>query len=143
MLAANDAYGVGEIGIDFRTAVLQRVPKDKQIDFFERQLGLGIEMNRPITIHCVMAYGELLKTFKQLSKTIKVASPPLILHSYGGSKDMVKSLLKLSNLDIYFSLSLMGSWRLGEAIPLDRLLCETDALARTTSPCWRRQAYPS
>lgn len=86
-------------------------------------------MNRPITIHCVRAHGEMLKILKKINKSFKGGESSLIMHSYGGSIEITKSLLKLSNLSIYFSLSLRRSTGLCQVIPDDRLLCETD------SPC--------
>ena len=48
---------MGEIGIDFRTVVLDRITKQQQFDYFQKQFELGVELDRPITIHCVRAYG--------------------------------------------------------------------------------------
>ena len=111
---------------------------------------LAIEIDRPVTIHCVRAYGELFKIIKAMNRDIinkditnkdimnkdiskqdvvndGNGNPHLIMHSYGGSKEMTKSLMKLKNLNIFFSLSLRGSADLCSVIPVDRILCETDA----------------
>lgn len=54
--------------------------------YFKEQLDLAVRLQRPATIHCVRAYGEMLKIFKQLNKSIKsIHMPHLIMHSYGGS----------------------------------------------------------
>jgi Tat protein secretion system quality control protein TatD with DNase activity len=49
------------------------------------------------------------------------------MHSYGGSKEITTALLKLSTLNIYFSLCLNRSEDLCSVIPLNRLILETDA----------------
>jgi Tat protein secretion system quality control protein TatD with DNase activity len=49
------------------------------------------------------------------------------MHSYGGSKEITASLLKLNTLNIYFSLCLNRTQDLCTVIPLQKLLLETDA----------------
>jgi Tat protein secretion system quality control protein TatD with DNase activity len=85
---------------------------------------MALRLNRTVTVHCVRAYGDILKHFKQYNKMIesqvkneakeegvgyKYKGTPIIMHSYGGSKEITKSLLKLTNLNVYFSLSLKRS----------------------------------
>jgi Tat protein secretion system quality control protein TatD with DNase activity len=72
----------------------------------------------------VRAYGDILKQFKHYHKHIEVIKTkgsdpaekkwvykdtPIVMHSYGGSKEITRSLLKLNSLNLYFSLSLKRS----------------------------------
>ena len=65
------------------------------------QFDLAMKFNRTVTIHCVRAYGEMLKFFKKYHKSIEESKKnkaekenkeqsyqgtPIIMHSYGGSK---------------------------------------------------------
>jgi Tat protein secretion system quality control protein TatD with DNase activity len=68
----------------------------------------------------------MLKYFKKVSKAHAVL-PNVVMHSYGGSKEITQSLLKINNLPIYFSLSLKRSEELCKTIPIERLLLETDS----------------
>ena len=52
---------------------------------------------------------------------------PIVMHAYNGSKETTKALLKLKQLNIYFSLGLRAAHELASVIPLDRLVLETDA----------------
>lgn len=91
---------------------------------------MALKLNRVVTVHCVRAFGDLLKHFKHYNKEIeaktkkeiaegwKYESTPIIMHSYGGSKDVTKSLLKLTNLNIFFSLSLKRSEDICTVIPI-------------------------
>lgn len=47
----------------------------------------------------------MLKYFKKVAK-LGSKLPHVIMHSYGGSKEITQALLKLDTLPIYFSLSL-------------------------------------
>lgn len=116
--------GVGEIGLD-----RLREPCDRPVQeqAFLVQLRLATKHHRPAMIHCVRAWGwmvDLLRAEKELP-------PGFLLHSYGGSADLVKPLAKLGG---YFSFSgkvLSGNFERARiairAVPRDRLLVETDA----------------
>lgn len=115
---------VGEIGLD-------RWIKDhddaEQEEIFIWQLRLAAERNLPASIHCLQAWGRLLEILQQEPRP----KCGFILHSYGGSKEMVPVLAKLG---AYFSLPGYFAHERKERqretfrhIPIDRLLIETDA----------------
>ncbi|XP_062226518.1 uncharacterized protein LOC133924816 isoform X2 [Phragmites australis] len=98
-----------------------------QVEVFQRQLELAKELERPVSVHCVRAFGDLLKILKQSGPF----PAGVLLHSYLGSAEMVSGL---ANLVCYFSLSgfLTGmkstkAKKMLKSIPLDRILLETDA----------------
>ncbi|PUZ48564.1 hypothetical protein GQ55_7G254800 [Panicum hallii var. hallii] len=99
----------------------------EQVEVFWRQLELAKELERPVSVHCVRAFGDLLEILKQTGPF----PAGVLLHSYLGSADMVSGL---ANLGCYFSLSgfLTGmkstkAKQMLKSIPLDRILLETDA----------------
>lgn len=122
----NPEVQVGEIGLDF---VGEHTPETKkfQTEVFEKQLDMAIskfclqELNRVCSVHCVRAHGEMLKLLKKKfggkagPKSTQIgqedhsvakndhAIPTLIMHSFGGSKEIAESLAKLSGAQIYFS----------------------------------------
>lgn len=115
---------IGEIGLDRWKPGL---PYEGQEEVFVAQLRLAAEQNLPVSIHCLQAWGRMLDLLK--------AGPRpqcgFLLHSFGGPKEMVKSL---ADLGAYFSLpGYYAHERKGrqretfKTIPRDRLLIETDS----------------
>jgi Tat protein secretion system quality control protein TatD with DNase activity len=102
VISLDERFCIGEIGIDYRKDVLEINSKERQQDFFVRQLEMSFLMNRTVTVHCVRAHGELLKMFKRYHQLFSQGRPgvtererqlregykgnPIIMHSYGGSK---------------------------------------------------------
>ncbi|KAJ4917049.1 TatD related DNase [Raphanus sativus] len=112
---------------------LDKGSKGREIDFsdqvgvFRQQLELAKELNRPASIHCVCAFGDLL----EITKSVGPFPAGLILHSYLGSAEMVP---EFANLGAYFSFSgfLMSmsekkAKKMLRAVPSDRILLETDS----------------
>jgi TatD DNase family protein len=118
VVSKQERSSIGELGLDFRKDVLESNPKDLQIRYFKKQLEMAANLDKPATIHCVRAHGEMLKLLKDLNKAKLQTKPHLIMHSYGGSPDITRSMLKLTNLNIYFSLCLRRSAELAEVIPI-------------------------
>lgn len=83
---------VGEIGLD-KTACADH---GKQEEAFRAQLQLAKKLKRPVSIHCVKAWGRLLEILKE------ERPPAFMLHAYGGPPEMVNSLARLG---AYFSFS--------------------------------------
>jgi len=129
LLLANPHAQSGEIGLD--RALLRRTgaaPIETQLTTFNAQLTLAAELDRIATLHCVQAHGLLLDTLHNAPKL-----PRLLLHSYSGSAQMIKSFAALG---AYFSFGAEvinpHRERLRQAllvVPPDRLLIETDTPA--------------
>ncbi|KAF4690441.1 hypothetical protein FOZ60_017432 [Perkinsus olseni] len=122
LLEANPSFGVGEIGIDKIRA--KEVPMEIQMKVFKRQLELAAEFGRPVSLHCVRAYGQLLDSLKEVDERI----PAIVLHAYGGSAELVKDFLRCtqepSRRGALVRKHLAGVLK---AVPRDRLLIETDS----------------
>ena len=124
---------VGEIGLDKTVAV----DFNRQEEIFRVQLQLAKKLKRPVSIHCVKAWGRLLDILKE-------EQPPVfMLHAYGGPPEMVGNLARLG---AYFSFTgdMMNPRRekMRRALltaPPKRLLFETespepDARGRRSGP---------
>ena len=115
---------VGEIGLDRWKEGLEY---EGQEEVFTAQLRIAAERNLPASIHCLKAWGRLLELLEQRP----VPARGFLLHSYGGSAEMIGPLAKLG---AYFS---FPGYYIREAkgrqrdaftqVPPDRLLIETDA----------------
>jgi TatD DNase family protein len=139
-LDADPHAAVGEIGLDRwildrarpddeRLAGLRRAPLEEQLEIFKTQLALAVALDRPVTIHCIDAFGLLLETLQ----SVPLPRRGFLLHAYSGSLELVAPFAALG---AYFSFN--GAYlasrhtrlrELYQKIPLDRLLVETDAPA--------------
>lgn len=116
--------GVGEIGLD---KLAEPYDRDEQEGAFRAQLALARNYGRPAMVHCVKAWGLLMDVLRNEPKL----PCGMLLHAYGGSADLVGPLV---GMGAYFSFSgtvaNANFKRVREAllaVPLDRLLLETDA----------------
>lgn len=124
-LLLNDTNSsIGECGLD---RWIEGYEFDLQKEVFSHHCTLAHQYNRPISVHCLRAWGALLEILRALPKPQR----GIILHSFGGSKELVD---ELAALGCYFSFSgyclHARKHKVQEAfrqVPLDRLLIETDA----------------
>ncbi|CAI8595276.1 unnamed protein product [Vicia faba] len=117
---------VGEIGLD-KGSHGKKIDFSEQVEVLRQQLELAKELNKPASVHCVRAYGDLL----ELMKSMGPFPAGVILHSYLGSAEMVP---EFSKLGAYFSFSgFIMSLKANKAkkmlrmVSSDRILLETDA----------------
>ena len=108
--------GVGEAGLD-----AGRGDAPAQEKAFRAQLALSREKKRPLTVHCVRAFGRLLDILREEGPL----PAGFLLHGYGGASEMVAPF---AGLGAYFSFT--GPRRALAAVPADRLLLETDCPGR-------------
>lgn len=132
-LAAKEkkVVAIGEIGLDYHYFYS---PKEIQKIWFEKQIEMAKELDLPIIIHDREAHGDTLSILKQhQSKKLRG-----IMHCYGGSVEMAKELIAMG-----FYISFAGplvfpkSVRLkavAEALPLEKMLIETDSPYLTPPP---------
>ena len=119
---------LGEIGLDYHWDI----PKDAQHRVFEEQLQLARELDVPVVIHDREAHGDVMALVRKYR-------PKGLMHCYSGSVEMLKEVVKLG-----LSISLGGTVtfknarvpvEVAAAVPLDRLLLETDAPYLAPVPC--------
>lgn len=152
-LMAEPHAGVGEIGLDRwiidgikpgdpRIAGLRVSPLDEQGEVLAGQLALAAELNRAASIHCVQAFGALLK----LLQSTPLPARGFLLHGYGGPAEMVRPF---ADLGAYFSFNveLLGPRHAARLenfrrIPTDRLLVETDAPTKPPPATLNRYPLP-
>lgn len=119
---------IGEIGLDY---YWKEVPRQIQLDVFEKQLALSKELDLPVVVHDREAHGD---TYELLRKY----RPKGIVHCFSGSVELSREVVKLG-----MSISIGGvvtfknarhSVDVVKEIPLDRLMLETDAPYLTPVP---------
>jgi len=116
--------GVGEIGLDHAP---EKRNDRLQTDFFLTQLRLAVELQRPASIHCRRAWPAMLETLRKIGRL----PAGFVIHSYSGTPNLIKPLLELGAYFSYSGSITRPGNRKGvetvKAVPLDRLLIETDA----------------
>ncbi|MBK1830473.1 TatD family hydrolase [Verrucomicrobiaceae bacterium R5-34] len=115
---------LGECGLD---RWIKDYDLDLQTETFTAQLEIAAERNLPLSIHCLKSWGPLIK----ILESIRLPERGFLLHSYGGSAELVPRLAALGS---YFSFSgyflqerkakVLNAFR---SVPSNRLLMETDA----------------
>ncbi len=76
-----NCIAIGECGLD-KTV---KMPLEFQKEIFKEHIYLANELQKPLVVHCVKAYDELLKILPQ-------SKVPVILHDFGKSVDLGKQL---------------------------------------------------
>ena len=111
---------IGEIGLDY----YWDIPKEPQLKVFEEQLKLAMELDAPVVIHDREAHADTMRILK------KYTPKKVLLHCYSGSKEMLKEVMKLG---AFISMGGVVTFKnarvpveVAEAVPVDRLLLETD-----------------
>ncbi|KAL3522452.1 hypothetical protein ACH5RR_015286 [Cinchona calisaya] len=125
-LESTPEAAVGEIGLD-KAPWASHVDYTEQVEVFRQQLQLAKDINRPASIHCVEAFDDMIEILKSFAPF----PSGFLLHSYIGCAELVP---QLAELGAYFSISghLMPmeeskAQKILQAIPLERILLETDA----------------
>ncbi|CAG8668095.1 554_t:CDS:1, partial [Funneliformis caledonium] len=135
---------LGEVGLDktfrLRDQESKRLSQAQttlqhQIAIFEKQLDLAAKYNRAVSMHCVQSTGAITQLLNKRINEQQPLPPRLCIHSFGGSVDTIKALVKQTkgtSLELYFSFSIVINDRnsrlpdLIKAVPEDKLLIETD-----------------
>ncbi len=117
--AQKNMLAIGECGLD-RIISMDFALQER---YFRQQIEIAEKFRKPLIIHCVRAYSDLMK-FKKASKS----DLPWIIHGYAGNLDITQSLIRHN---FYFSAGerLLKDSRKHDvlrAIPPDRLFLETD-----------------
>jgi len=115
----NNMLAIGECGLD------RSISTDFALQeyCFIEQIKIANRSDKPLIIHCVRAYSDLLKLKKKIQSNI-----PWIIHGYQGNLEMTKNLIRHG---FYFSIgeSLLkndSKQIVLQSIPIERLFLETD-----------------
>lgn len=111
---------IGEIGLDY----YWDIPKEPQLKVFEEQLKLSLELDAPVVIHDREAHADTMRILK------KYKPKKVLLHCYSGSREMLKEVMSLGAFISMGGVVTFKNARVPvevcEAVPIDRLLLETD-----------------
>ncbi len=111
---------VGEAGLDGSCLT----GEDVQRRFFQWQIALSASLKKPLLVHCVRKYNEMIVLSDRYN-----SHPHWILHGFQSSVEMVYHLLERNFLFSFGAALLRPNTKLVaslRAIPVDRLFFETD-----------------
>lgn len=119
---------VGECGLDYHWPV----PKQAQLDLFEAQIRLALELDKPIIVHDREAHADTYALLKKYR-------PRGVLHCFSGSADDALWLAR-QGMFIGFggAATFKGAKRAVKAIqalPLEAIVLETDCPYMAPEPC--------
>jgi len=118
---------IGEIGLDFYRNLSSR---EAQLEVFQKQLDLAVELKLPVVVHCRQAHEEVYDILSAWVKASPSSKRRGVIHCFSGDIKMARRYIELG-----FYISLAGSVTYPSAgelvevareLPLDRLLLETD-----------------
>jgi TatD DNase family protein len=125
---------IGECGLDKRV----ETDFDEQLRVFEAQAFIAEEYKKPLIIHCVKAYYEVIAMYKKIHPSV-----PWIFHAYSGNMEISKQLVKKN---IFFSFGKILFKDNARAIdsflylPLNKIYFETDVDERDIRKVYNRGA---
>ncbi len=110
-------FAVGECGLDSFAETDQKLQKN----VFLRQIKLANEIKKPVIIHCV-------KKFYEVISLKKYAEQPMIIHGFNKKQGIAHDLLHHNfylsfGKALLYNLSLQNTFK---SIPIDKIFLETD-----------------
>lgn len=121
LLHQPSVVAVGEIGLDYYWSTDK---KQLQQEVFRRQCEIANEMGLPVIVHDREAHGDTLEILKE-------TKPQGALHCFSGS---VETALEIVKLGMYIGIGGVITFKnarklleVAEAVPIEKILLETDA----------------
>lgn len=124
---------LGEAGFD----KLKGPSAELQMKAFDGQVKIAEEYSKPVYIHCVKAWDELLAAHRRLKP-----HRPWLVHGFRGKKDLALQLLSRGMyISFWFEFAIRpGSGELIRSLPSDRIFLETDGSGEDISTIYKKVA---
>ena len=132
-LQFNECLALGECGLDKRI----EIPLDLQISVFKKQLEIVKQTNKPIVLHCVAAYDEVIA----IKREMKIENP-MIIHGFSKNEQVAKSLLN-NGFYLSFGKYLLRNPDLEKVFtfaPENQILLETDTIEESIYQVYEKAA---
>lgn len=132
-LQLNECIALGECGLDKRI----EISLDLQISVFKKQLEIVKQTNKPIVLHCVAAYDEVIA----IKREMKIENP-MIIHGFSKNEQVAKSLLN-NGFYLSFGKYLLRNPDLEKVFtfaPENQILLETDTIEESIYEVYEKAA---
>jgi TatD DNase family protein len=129
-LQLKQCIALGECGLDKRI----EVPVDLQIQVFEKQIALAEKYQKPLVLHLVAAFDELI----EIKKRLKI-SVPIIIHGFSKNQQVAKQLID-NGFYLSFGKYLLRNPELEsvfKSVPNDRFFLETDTIEESLEDVYK------
>jgi TatD DNase family protein len=123
-LQLKECLALGECGLDKRI----EIPMEFQIELFEKQIQLAEKYQKPLVLHLVAAFDELIAIKKRMKITV-----PIIIHGFSKNQQVAKQLID-NGFYLSFGKYLLRNPELEsvfQSIPNDKFFLETDTIEET------------
>lgn len=133
-LQTENCLAVGECGLDKKIDI----PLDLQISVFEKQLALAEKFRKPVVIHCVAAFQEIIEIKKRLKITV-----PMIIHGFSKNKQVAEQLIA-AGFYLSFGKYLLKNPDLKtvfQNVPNERFFLETDTMEESIQIVYELASY--
>lgn len=114
MLARPDVVAAGECGIDLLRGPVTAI----QMIAFTRQAQLASQVGKPVIVHCVKAYQQVIGICKELHMEGRMA-----IHGFRGKPSVAKML---TDAGFYLSFGILSNPSTLASVPAEKILAETD-----------------
>lgn len=132
-LQLDACLALGECGLDKRI----EVPFSLQMEVFEKQIALAEKYQKPLVLHLVGAYQELIEIKKRLQISV-----PIILHGFSKNEQIAKQLID-NGFYLSFGKYLLRNPELKNvflSMPNDRFFLETDTIEESLEEVYQLAA---
>ena len=133
LLAGGGYVAVGEVGIDL---YWDSSREKEQIEVFRHEVDWAVRYDLPLVIHCRNAHRQLCDVLCERKAELRRGG---IFHCFGGSEEEARELLSFPNF--YLGIGGVVTFKkstlpnvLAAAVPLERIVVETDAPYLTPTP---------
>ncbi len=123
-LQLKECLALGECGLDKRI----EIPLALQIEVFEKQIELAEKYQKPLVLHLVAAFDELIEIKKRLKINV-----PIVIHGFSKKEQVAKQLID-NGFYLSFGKYLLRNPDLEtvfKSVPNDRFFLETDTIEET------------
>ncbi|MEO0037250.1 MAG: Tat-linked quality control protein TatD [Bacteroidota bacterium] len=123
-LQLKECLALGECGLDKRIEISMEL----QIEVFEKQILLAEKYQKPLVLHLVAAFDELIAIKKRFNISV-----PIVIHGFSKNQQVAKQLID-NGFYISFGKYLMRNPELESvfhSIPNDKFFLETDTIEET------------
>lgn len=120
-LQLKECLALGECGLDKRI----EIPMELQIEVFERQIALAEKYQKPLVLHLVAAFDELIELKNRLAVSV-----PIVIHGFSKSEQLAKQLID-KGFYLSFGKYLLRNPELEtvfQSVPKDKFFLETDTI---------------
>jgi len=119
-----ECLALGECGLDKRIDI----PMPLQITVFEQQIALAEQYQKPLVLHLVAAFDELIAIKKRMKVTV-----PMIIHGFSKNEQVAKQLVD-NGFYLSFGKYLLRNPELKtvfQSVPNNKFFLETDTVEET------------